>query len=102
MERAERAKQFMPFAALKGYEEALKKKEKIVVPKMELTEDYAEVLDRTLQQLKKNDIVTAVYFSNGEYVRVTGMVSRIDVTSRVLKIVNEKILFDDLYELTIN
>ena len=28
MSRADRAKQFMPFAALKGYPEALRKKEK--------------------------------------------------------------------------
>lgn len=28
MSREERAKQFMPFAALKGYQEALRKKEK--------------------------------------------------------------------------
>ena len=28
MDRAERAKQFMPFAALKGYEEALREREK--------------------------------------------------------------------------
>ena len=31
MKRSERAKQFMPFAALKGYEEALRKKEHKVV-----------------------------------------------------------------------
>ena len=42
MSREERAKQFMPFAALKGYPEALQKKEKIVVPKVELSEDYQE------------------------------------------------------------
>ena len=36
MNREDRAKQFMPFAALKGYPEALRKKEKIVVPKIEL------------------------------------------------------------------
>lgn len=30
MDRAERAKQFMPFAALKGYEEALREREKQV------------------------------------------------------------------------
>lgn len=29
MERSERAKQFMPFSALKGYTEALRQKEKI-------------------------------------------------------------------------
>ncbi len=35
MSREERAKQFMPFAALKGYEEALREKEKEVEEKME-------------------------------------------------------------------
>ena len=48
MNRADRAKQFMPFAALKGYPEALRKKERIVVPRIEMTEDYAEQLDRKL------------------------------------------------------
>ena len=46
MPREERAKQFMPFAALRGYEIALKEREKIVVPKMELSEDMREELDR--------------------------------------------------------
>ena len=33
----ERAKQFMPFAALSGLPEALAKKEKVLVPKIELS-----------------------------------------------------------------
>ena len=45
MSREERAKQFMPFAALKGYPEALREKEKIVVPRAEVSEEYAEVFD---------------------------------------------------------
>ena len=65
MSREERAKQFMPFAALKGYPDALRKKEKIIVPKMELSEEYEEELDRRLRQVRKNDIVTAVYFHRG-------------------------------------
>ncbi len=36
MSREDRAKQFMPFAALKGYEEALRAKEHIVVPKTDV------------------------------------------------------------------
>ena len=60
MSREERAKQFMPFAALKGYPDALRKKEKIVVPKMELSEDYEEELDRRLRRVRKNDSVAAV------------------------------------------
>ena len=99
MSRQERAKQFMPFAALKGYPEALKKREKIVVPKKELSEEYQEELDRKLRQVKKKDIITVVYFCQGEYVKQTGMVSRIDKTARVLKVVNTKIYFDEIMDL---
>ena len=35
MSREERAKQFMPFAALKGYEEALREKEREVAKRQE-------------------------------------------------------------------
>ena len=63
MSRENRAKQFMPFAALKGLEEALEKKEKIVVPKAELCDDYKEQLDFRLSQMQCGDMVTAVYFS---------------------------------------
>lgn len=99
MSREDRAKQFMPFAALKGYPEALRKKEKIVVPRAEVSEEYAEVLDRKLRKVKKKDIITVIYFYNGEYLKKTGMVSRIDETARVLKIVNTKIGFDDIYDI---
>lgn len=99
MSREDRAKQFMPFAALKGYSEALRKKEKIVVSRAEVSEEYAEVLDRKLRKVKKNDIITVIYFSNGEYLKKTGMVSRVDETARVLKIVNTKIGFDDIYDI---
>ncbi len=101
MSREERAKQFMPFAALKGYPEALKKKERIVVPKRELSEEYQKELDQKLRQVHKNDIITAIYFASHEYLKLTGMVSRIDETARLLKIVNTKISFDDLYDIII-
>lgn len=97
--REDRAKQFMPFAALKGYAEALRKKEKIVVPKAELAEEYQEELDRKLRQVKKNDIVTVVYFCKNEYLKLTGMVDKKDETLRILKIVNEKIAFGDIYDI---
>lgn len=99
MSREERAKQFMPFAALKGYPEALRKKEKIAVSKMELSEEYQEELNRKLHQIRKNDIVTAVYFHKGEYLQKKGVVSRIDTTARVIQIVNTKIYMDDLYDI---
>ena len=44
MSPADRAKQFMPFAALKGYEEALREKEREIEERMrnELVEEYHE------------------------------------------------------------
>ena len=99
MPREDRAKQFMPFAALKGFQEMLKEKERIVVPRMELSEEQKEELDRKLQMLKLNDIVTVVYFHDGEYVKVKGMVSRIDVSSKTVKIVNVKIRFEDIADI---
>ena len=95
-----RANQFVPFAALKGYEEALRAKEKIVVPKMELSEEKKEELNRKLYQISKNDIITVIYFCKGEYIQTEGMVSRIDKDARILKVVNTKIPFSDIYELS--
>jgi len=94
-----RAKQFVPFAALKGYDEALRAKEKIVVEKIELSEEKKAELDYKIQQIQKNDMVTVVYFLKDEYIKLEGMVSRIDIDARVLKIVNTKIPFDDIYDL---
>lgn len=99
MSRQERAKQFMPFAALKGYEKALREKERIVVPKKELSEDSGEEIDRKLHQIQRRDIVTVICFQEGEYVKLTGMVSAIDCQARFLKIVNTKVNFDDIYDI---
>jgi len=99
MSRADRAKQFMPFAALKGYPEALRKKEKQVVPKIELSEEYREELDRKLHQIRKNEMISVIYFCQNEYLKVTGIVSRIDEIARIIKVVNTKISFEDIYDI---
>lgn len=99
MDRGNRAKQFMPFDALKGFQEALRERERIIVPKRELSEEQKEELDYKLRQIRTMDIVTAEYFQNGEYVQITGVVSRIDENTRVLKIVNTRIPFDDISDL---
>ena len=96
----DRAKQFMPFAALKGLPDALAAKEKITVPKVELSEEMAEELDRRMHDLTKGKIAAIVYFHKDEYIKITGMVARIDETSRLLQIVNTKIAFDDILEIS--
>ena len=94
-----RAKQFMPFAALKGYEDALREREKIVVSKIELSEERKEELDMKFRQIHKNDIIKVVYFHEDEYIQMQGMVARLDKEARILQIVNTKISFDDIYDI---
>ena len=97
--KADRAKIFMPFDAVKGFREALAEKERIVVPKIELSEERKEELDRRLRMIHTGDIVTVIYFHNGEYVKLTGMVSKFSPSGRMLSIVNTRICFDDIREL---
>lgn len=101
MSVADRAKQFMPFAALKGLPEALAAREKILVSRIELSPEMEEELDRKMHLLAKGQMASVVYFQQGQYIRLTGMVARIDSTCRILQIVNTKISFDDLLDVNI-
>ncbi len=101
MSPADRAKQFMPFAALKGLPEALAEKEKRILPKKELSEEYREELDRTLSQIRKKDMVSVVYFHENNYVKITGMVSGIERKAGYLIVVNTKIPFSNIAELSL-
>ena len=98
--KADRAKQFLPFDSLKGLHEALRQKEKIVVPKIELSDDEVMRLSAKLAQVHKGMMVKVVYFHRGEYLELTGMVSMVDTTDRFMRIVKTKIYFADLRELT--
>ena len=100
MDRADRAKQFMPFDALKGFQEALREKERVRVSKRILSEEEREELNRELSRIGKMDMVEAEYFQDGEYVSVKGMVSGINRQEGWLRIVNMQIRFEDIARLT--
>ena len=97
----ERAKQFMPFAALRGYEEALRAKEHVTVDRKELTEERMCELDEVMHRIQLKDMVTVIYYQKGEYVKLTGLVSKVDEDSRFIKIVNTKVPFEDIYSISI-
>lgn len=101
-DRADRAKQFMPFASLKGYYDMVRNKEKTVSEKRELSEYKAEILSDKLLKVKKGDLLKAVYYQGDGYVKTEGMVSNIDFTMRVLTIVKTKIPFDDIYDISLS
>ena len=97
MSRAERAKQFMPFAALRGYGAEIKDKEKVVSVKKELTEEQAEELSHTVVGLKKGDVIKIVYYASDGYVEKTGAVSLIDFAMGIIRVVKTVIPFSDVY-----
>lgn len=101
MSRENRAKQFMPFDALKGFREALAEKERILVPRRELSEEQKEKLNQELKSIKRNDVLTVEYYHQGEYVRITGMVSRIDANGMFLTVANKDIPCEDIANLFI-
>lgn len=95
---SERAKQFGAFSPLRGYSELIKAKERIVVEKRELSEESAQELSDKLNKIEKGMMVTVVYYHSGEYVSVSGIVSKIDITFRQLTVVKNEIAFDDIYD----
>ncbi len=99
MDRGSRAKQFMPFDALKGFREAVAEKERILVDKRDLSEEKKEELEWKLKQIQKEDIITVEYFQSGEYVQITGMVTRMEEAGKTLEIDSEKIAFIDISDL---
>lgn len=96
MDVLHRAKQFVPFAALKGFEEAIRTKEKEIIPKAELTQEYIEEINEKLCSIHTKDIVSVTFYRNNEYIKTTGMVSKIDAKNSFIQIVDTKIPFKDI------
>lgn len=96
---SQRAKQFLPFSALQGLAEALSEQEKILVPMAELSEDMQEELNGKMKKICCGKIISVVYFCKGETIRITGMVSGIDKTNRILQIVHTRIPFHNILKI---
>lgn len=99
--RADRAAQFMPFAALRGYYELIRRQERVVEPRHELTPEEAEELSQVVAQVRRGDVVRVCFYDNDAYVTRTGCVARIDLIYRELVVVETSIALDDIRSLEI-
>ena len=99
MDRADRAKQFMPFDALKGFQEALREKERTPAARRILPEEEQEELNRKLSAIRKRDIVEAEYFQEGEDICVKGTVSSANRQEGWLQVENRRIPFENIVKL---
>ena len=105
-----RAAQFSPFAALTGYDAAIKETGRLTDRRIELSEDSRAALDRKQQLLVEcladHPEVSVTYFipderkSGGAYVTVTGIVKKVDDCQRLLLLTDgTKIPLDEILEL---
>ncbi|OJV63823.1 MAG: hypothetical protein BGO41_00250 [Clostridiales bacterium 38-18] len=99
MPLSERAKQFLPFAAVKGLTEALEKKEKALqfLEKIELSEDRSDELNQKISQLNKGEIISITYYDHGEYIQITGTFLGIDKVYKSILLDTIEIAFDDIF-----
>lgn len=96
----DRAKQFLPFDALKGFTEALLEIEKNRDTKKDLFIDITQKINQQLLKLKKGTFLTIKYYYKTEYIETSGTITKIDFTNKYIHILNSKILFDDILEIS--
>lgn len=110
MPRINRAASFAPFAALTGYDDAVRETARLTSERIELDEGTKEILNNKLRiALDKTDErpeISITYFlpdkkkSGGAYVTVKAVIKRIDEYERLVIFTDKSsIPIDDIYEI---
>lgn len=92
----DRAAQFSPFAALTGYDDALRETARRTDRFVELDEDRKQEIDRQISYLQQHLLDTAFY---GSYTAVEGCVRKIDENTKSLRIQGTEIPVERIYEI---
>ena len=107
-----RSAQFAPFAALTGYEDAVKETARITTEQIEIDEELKLILDSRLQliieKIKTRPEVSFTYFvpdlkkEGGKYLTVTGIVKKIDTYNQIIYLANNtQIPINEIIDITI-
>jgi hypothetical protein len=102
MTRQERAKQFMPFDAMKGLQAALRDREEhhSRVERRVLSEETIAANSAVLARIDVGSQVRLRYYGNFHEAVRSGAVEELDTSFRFLRLGEEKIYFDDIYEIS--
>ncbi len=84
-----RAKQFLPFDALKGLQEALREKEIEHEEKIELSEETLSELNNKFNKIEKGSKVKIKFYKNNKYIEIMGIITDIDYIKKKI-LVNEE------------
>ena len=82
MNKVARAKQFLPFDALKGLQEALREKEREYEEKKDLSEDTLNDLNNKFNQIDNGSLIKITFYKNGKYSEIKGRVTNIDYVKK--------------------
>lgn len=110
MPRINRAASFAPFAALTGYDDAVRETARLTSERIELDEGTKEILNNKLRialdKAGEQPEISITYFlpdkkkSGGEYVTVKAVIRRIDEYERLVIFTDKSsIPIDDIYEI---
>ena len=97
----DRARQFSPFAALRGYYELVHERERVIESRRPLSEEEARALDATIADLQRGAMVRAVFYEKDAYRTIVGTVSQVDMIYHDLWIVRTRIPFASLCALEV-
>ena len=99
MTRADRAKQFQPFDAMKGLQEALRDREEkhSRVPRHDISEEQQAKNAAFFAALEKGMRVRLDCYRRFHDVTLCGTVTAVSLPYRCLSLDGEKISFDDIY-----
>ena len=100
-EKSDRAKQFMPFAALVGFYDLVEEREHIAERRRERSDEENLILNERILSLKKGMFVKIKYYLTDSYETVKGKVLCIDFVFRTLTVNKARIPFDDIYKIEI-
>jgi len=96
-EKTSRAKQFLPFASLKGYYDEIRERNRVIQVRRDRTEEENNLLSFQMNQIKKGLMIKVTHYDKDAYVTIEGLVTHIDLAFHTLTIVKTKISLDDIY-----
>lgn len=101
MTREKRAKQFLPFSAVSGLEEALERKRKEIEreDRVFISEEMEREINDTLISLEKNDRVRIKYYNGIKYETKEGVVIKKNEIDNTILLENEEIYLPNIASL---
>ncbi len=99
LSRIERAKQFLPFDAVKGLQVALREKEIERINKFELSDEQIENISDTLKMLRIGEKIEVVYYVDRQYKKMQGNVVKLNNVKKSILIADIEIFFVDIFSI---